>query len=273
MWLNDTIRILETEGKDPNDAYAIMMDTDTILNARPLQQVWAKFDCARKGKPILVGGETGCWFGAQCKEKHVSRYYRPLGPTLNTFINSGYIMGSLPALQKMFSFISNNYAYFRRIIYWIHWFCDQSAYTFFYGHNRELIQIDEYQQVFGTLSVFVEGANTKHSANTCRSHMTSEVVFNQCGEVLYPLEFFSINPDTCICYLKTNINMSSLASPSSRSSFLTNRQNILLPYFKQMSPDAPIVYHGNAKGKGLIQHIKPLVKKCLLRKYKIKQFI
>jgi hypothetical protein len=154
MWLNDTIRALTAAGMDPHESYAIMMDSDVILNARPLEEVWAKFECARKGKPILMGGESGCWFGTQCKPRHINRYYKPLGPTLNAFVNSGYIMGSLPALQVMFSFLSNNYAFFRKIIYWVDWFCDQSAYTYFYGHNRDMVQIDEYQQMFGTLSLF-----------------------------------------------------------------------------------------------------------------------
>lgn len=260
MWLNETIRNLTAEGKDPSNAYAIMMDTDTILNARPLQQVWAKFDCARKGKPILMGGETGCWFGLPCKQRHVNRYYEPLGSTQNTFVNSGYIMGSLPALQVMFSFISNNYDYFRRIIYWINYFCDQSAYTFFYGNNRDMVQIDEHQQIFATMSVFMEGGHKP--ASTCRSITSNTVVVMNCSEVLYPVTLFSVDPHTCI--LSTDISHLSVSEQP--------LHDILLPYMQQMSPDPPLVFHGNAKGKLITILVKPLVHKCLRTKYNITNF-
>jgi hypothetical protein len=231
-----------------------MMDTDTILNARPLKEVWAKFDCARKGKPILMGGETSCWFGVQCKAIHIRRYYEPLGPTLNAFINSGYIMGSLPALQVMFSFIANNYAFFRRFIHWVHWFCDQSAFTYFYGNNRDMVQIDEHQQVFATLSAFMDSDVGRHMV--CRSHLSNQIVSN-CIEVLYPQHIFSLDPATCIL--------------TTTASKITNKTSYLIPIFSQKSPD-PIVFHGNARGKRIGKVLTPLVTKCLMKKYKIKHF-
>lgn len=265
MWLNDTIRALTTEGKNPHDSYAMMLDTDTILNARPLKQVWAKFDCARKGKPILMGGETGCWFGVQCKNRHIVRYYEPLGPTLNAFINSGYIMGSLPALQKMFSFIANNYSYFRKIIYWVHWFCDQSAFTYFYAHNRDIVQIDEYQQVFATLSVFTEGG--RKPSNVCRSshrtHNGQNIVVQNCSEVLYPAQIFAVDPNTCVA----SINISLLdGAPQARKI-----RSVLSPYISQMSAD-PVVFHGNAGGKAVTKMLRPIIQRCLYNKYYVKEF-
>ena len=249
-WLNATLETLTQEGKNPNDAYAILLDTDVILNARPLKYLWENFDCARKGKPILMGGESSCWYGLQCKPRHIMRYYEPLGPTLSPFINSGYIMGSIPALQRMFSFIGNNYDYFRRIVYWIPWFCDQSAYTFYYGHNRDMIQIDDYQHVFGTLSLFVEGGVARERS-VCRSSRNYEVVRN-CSEILFPLDLFSLDPHTCM--LTTNPQ-----KPKSRLIYFND-------HFAQMS-HSPFVYHGNARGKAVAKILIPLINKCLQKKY------
>jgi hypothetical protein len=249
-WINKTISELEDVGEDPNDSYAMIIDTDVILNARPLKDVWKKFDCARKGKPILMGGETGCWFGLQCKQRHVDRYYTPLGPTLNTFINSGYIMGTLPGLQKLFSYIVNNHDYIRRMVYWIHWFCDQSAFTMFYGSHRDIVQIDEYQQVFGTLSIFAPSGRVR-DANTCRDPETYSVMRN-CSEKLYDLTSFSIDSNSCVLSTSTHK--------------LHKKDIMLLPYLSQMSPD-PIAFHGNSMGKRVAQLLRPMLKKCLKKKY------
>lgn len=255
IWINKTILELEEAGKDPNDSYALIIDTDTIVNARPMKEVWKKFDCARKGKPILMGGETGCWYGLQCRQRHIDRYYDPLGPTLNSFINSGYIMGTLPALQLLYSFIDNNYDYLRRMVHWVNWFCDQSAYTLFYGRHRNLIQIDDYQQMFGTLSVFIPHGGS-HSYSTCRHPETFEVMRN-CSEFLYDMDTFLIDPDTCVM--------------STTMTKLTKWNEGLRPYLSQMSPD-PIIFHGNAKGKIVAKTLKPYLNKCLHKKYNIESF-
>lgn len=253
MWLNDTIKSLISEGKDPNDSYAILMDTDTILNARPIDELWAKFDCARKGKPVLMGGESSCWAGLQCKRRHIDRYYRPMGPTMNSFVNGGYIMGSLPGLQEMFSFISNNQALFRRLWYYVPWFCDQSAFTLWYGQNRHMAQIDDYQQVFSTLSVYMPSDTVdKRSTYVCRSHENMTAVWMHCSHVLYPIQLFTVDPDTCLV--------------SIHAALITNATSHLLPYVGTMSPD-PVVFHGNAEGKHVLGKLEKKTKACLLQKY------
>lgn len=50
-------------GNDPNNAYSMHVDYDTVLTGTSMERLWEKFDCARKGKPILVAGETGCLAG------------------------------------------------------------------------------------------------------------------------------------------------------------------------------------------------------------------
>lgn len=35
----------------------------SLLPGTSMARLWEKFDCARKGKPILVAGETGCLAG------------------------------------------------------------------------------------------------------------------------------------------------------------------------------------------------------------------
>jgi hypothetical protein len=50
-------------GNDPNNAYSMHVDYDTVLTGISMERLWEKFDCARKGKPILVAGETGCLAG------------------------------------------------------------------------------------------------------------------------------------------------------------------------------------------------------------------
>jgi len=50
-------------GNDPNDAYSLHVDYDTVLTGTSMARLWEKFDCARRGKPILLAGETGCLAG------------------------------------------------------------------------------------------------------------------------------------------------------------------------------------------------------------------
>ena len=50
-------------GYDPNNAFSMHVDYDTVLTGISMSRLWEKFDCARKGKPILIAGETGCLAG------------------------------------------------------------------------------------------------------------------------------------------------------------------------------------------------------------------
>jgi hypothetical protein len=61
--VREAIEIENKLGNDPHNAYSMHVDYDTILTGTSMTRLWEKFDCARKGKPILVAGETGCLAG------------------------------------------------------------------------------------------------------------------------------------------------------------------------------------------------------------------
>ena len=46
--------------------------------------------------------------GLGCTVKQLKRYYMPLGPFRAAFVNAGGVMGSLPALEKMFAHVVDN---------------------------------------------------------------------------------------------------------------------------------------------------------------------
>jgi hypothetical protein len=249
-WVNETMAKLIEAGEDVNNSYAMMLDTDTLVNARPMNDVWRRFDCARKGKPILMGGEVSCWSGLRCKKSHIKIYYEPLGPTMHSFINSGYVMGTLPGLQKLFSYIVNKRDYIGRVLHWVPFFCDQGAFMVFYGNNRHMAQIDHYQQVFATLSIFA-AVGAPRSMYVCRHQDTRSVVTN-CSEALYRKEYFSVDPESCVMNISdTNVG---------------KRDALMRQYLNNMSPN-PVIFHGNAKGKHVAQILKPLLSSCLIKKY------
>jgi hypothetical protein len=86
--------------------------------------------------------------------------------------------------------------------------------------------------------------------------VTSEVK-QDCLHLLYPPSIFSIDRETCI--LSVNVSL------------ITKHTSYLLPHLSQMSPD-PVVFHGNGRGKEVTKLMAPVVRKCLLKKYKIASF-
>lgn len=229
-FVRDAIRREEAMGYDPKNAYSMHVDYDTVLTGMSMERLWEKFDCARKGKPILIAGETGCLAGLGCTKKQLKRYYDPLGPYRSAFLNAGGIMGSLPALEKMFSDIVDNEKRYRALTWHLKWFCDQNALAHWRSskNNADMIEIDHTQEVFATIPFQTPNHNVKHrNDGVCRNE-TGEI-HHTCIIVVPPRAAFTVDPQTC--YLHRNKLIAAKEVPA------------LSPMLDEVSPD-PAVYHG-----------------------------
>jgi len=59
----DYINSLPKKSAKGGDVFVILMDSDTFWGTDSISKIWNRFDCARKGKPVVVS--TKCLAGLE----------------------------------------------------------------------------------------------------------------------------------------------------------------------------------------------------------------
>jgi hypothetical protein len=103
----DYIRSLPAKSSKGGEVHVILMDSDTFWSVRDISSIWAKFDCARGTKDVLLSTEMSCWVGRYCDENDMKRWYSNLEatPSYSPFANSGAIIGLASKVQKMLEYV------------------------------------------------------------------------------------------------------------------------------------------------------------------------
>ena len=216
LYLNFVLKSLQTEktmGRDMNSSYAILMDSDTLWSQPSLSSLWERFDNVRGNRSIVVSSETGCWMGRFCFPQDVAEYYSntPVGPSV--FVNSGGIVGSLPALKIMFQNISDGFSTTYRAMIWgdrekklVSGFRDQYAVTVWSKEHPELVAIDYSQAIFGALLATLPTADTRQHGRAVCKHENG-IINATCGFE----EPYDLTLDPRSCQVSRSVNASVLA--------------------------------------------------------------
>lgn len=248
----DYIKSLPSTSPRGGGVYVILMDSDTFWATSSIEKIWNKFDCARKGKNMVISSEMSCWIGRYCVQEDMTRWYSnpSISPSYSPFLNSGVVMGLATEVAKMLNYvIVNNASYF--ITYHKHKFDDQYAIAD-YAINiaPSEVQIDYHQQLAASCAVHAVGSPPDEGwPFVCKS--TNGSFYNSCRDytnLLTRKGHFRINDTSCFAYRDSKMEM---------------------PLYEEMSTIAhdPVIWHGNGAGKRTFLSLAHSSFHCFLKKY------
>ncbi len=223
--------ILEQEST--SSVYVILMDSDTFWSATNIDHIWHNYDCARRGKDLVVSSEMSCWVGRYCNASDISRWYSDTSKftSYSPFVNSGVVMGRANSVKRMLDYIIlNNHSYYttygRKFK-----FDDQYAIAD-YALNiaSHEISVDYHQQISASCSIHAPGDPPDSGwPFVCRSR--NGTIAYSChiyNNLLRRQGHFSVDPFTCLVHRVIRNGMPLQQELSTLS--LT-----------------PIIWHGNGK--------------------------
>lgn len=183
--------------------HVLITDSDTFWSAQSVNHIWNSYDCARQGKDLVFSTESSCWLDHQCSKEEIQLYYpylfqnRSQSLQINSFINTGVIMGRKDLVLKMMEYIVNVYSPT------VEKFNDQYAMVNYTAERLkpEEFAIDTYQFLSSACLLVVPASPGQRGFYTC---LTSDqtIHFHQC--VNYPVQdlmqegYFMINSETCL---------------------------------------------------------------------------
>ena len=239
----------------PENAYVILMDSDTFWAVRSLKRLWHKFDCARGGKDVVLSTEMQCWVGRYCTADDLKRWYSNLAntPSYSPFANSGIVMGRADKIIKMLSFVTEHNAdYFVEKPGGKMKFDDQYAIAdYAINVNPADVALDYHQQLLASFSIHTPQETNVIDTNwgfVCKQKDGS--ISMNCPDFTNRMNrrgFFHLDEDTCLVTRKIN------------------PRTDLLEYVRTLAPD-PAIWHGNGVGKRLYIPLMDMVWNCELTK-------
>lgn len=245
-------------GRDPLNSYCVLVDSDTFWSLSDPAVLWHRFDCARNNKQIVVSSESNCWIGRYCTKEDVSYLYSDIKVKgYNMFINSGAIMGRLEEISLMLSNVTTSQHLYHIFNGKKTKFDDQYAIALYAKDNRNVVEIDYHQVLFGNYPLIrgsEEGAE-KHNPFVCKndSSVDSPVV-DTCRNYVHQIAQYSVykfDYETCRVTRHTD---------------KIPQHSLLRDVVATVSSD-PCLWHGNGFGKQIyISHLKDLIT-CLPHKY------
>ncbi len=246
------MKTIAAKHEDRHLNHIILMDSDTFWSAAGIDAVWNKYDCARKGKHMVLSTEMSCWVGRFCAQGDIDRWYNNsiATPSYSPFANSGVIMGRMDAVIKMLEYVvQNNGSYFTKYKKDLK-FDDQYAIAD-YAINvaPQEVQLDYHQEVSASFSLHAPGDPPEPGWPFVCKDRTGKIDMS-CPNytmLLKRLGHFDVNKTTCLAERRYWAKMP------------------LQEELESLAPD-PLIWHGNGAGKRQYQDVGYASFKCFLAK-------
>lgn len=244
--------------KLPQDAYIILMDSDTFWAVDDVSTIWHRFDCARNGKEMVLSTEMQCWIGRYCNEDDIKRWYSDVTniPTYSPFANSGVVMGKNQQIIEMLDYvIKNNKKYFIEKPGNKYKFDDQYAYVdYAITLKPDIVALDYHQQLLSSFSVHVPALNGEEPERWgFRCKRKNGTISMHCPDYTQKMMregYFHLDQKSCELSRKLPEN------------------GALNSYLESISPHT-VIWHGNGVGKRVYSKLHQDVFACFLRNHEI----
>ena len=250
----DYINSLPKKSAKGGDVFVILMDSDTFWGTDSISKIWNRFDCARKGKPVVVSTEMSCWIGRYCQEEDLKKFYPDISkvPSYSPFLNSGFVMGLASEVAKMLNHvIVHNASYF--IKYHKLKFDDQLAIgDYSINVNPKAVALDYHQELAASLAIHTVG-DPPDTGWPFMCKNSSDLIYPSCRDYTQFMarrNYFKVDDKTCYAYKNINEN----------THFYEELRTI--------SPE-PIIWHGNGAGKRAFSGVAHDTFLCFLKKNNI----
>jgi hypothetical protein len=252
-YLTKPLLYLEYLKRLDDDAYVILMDSDTFWAARDIKSIWEKFDCARGEKEILLSTEMSCWIGRYCNEDDLNLWYREKAsksPSYSPFVNSGVLMGKVSAAKKLLVYVTehkDDYQITRSKKVKI--FDDQYAIADYAVRIApDDVALDYHQQLLASFAIHAPIRASSGWPFACRSRKGH--IETGCGDFSVNLlrhNHWKIDRHDCLAYRHV-------------------RPGIPLEEEMRTLATDPVIWHGNGVGKRIYIPFADKVTKCNLRR-------
>ena len=247
----DYLKSLPKASPQGGKVYAILMDSDTFWSVSNLTSIWAKFDCARGEKEVVLGTEMSCWVGRYCNQEDLYRWYNGTenSPSYSPFVNSGVVMGEVTKITKMLDFVvSHADDYFIEKYKGKMKFDDQYALAdYAIKVAPEDIMLDHHQQLLASCSIHAppvpEEDGWPFVCKTIHGNISRSCV--DYTTYMFRHNYFIINKEDCTAKRNLQTRLK------------------LYDQMATLAPD-PIIWHGNGVGKRIFSGLGDRSFKCFL---------
>ena len=164
---------------------------------------------------IVISSEMNCWAGRYCTDDDLKAWYARSAPGYSVFLNSGAVMGTLPALQTMlYNMTSSQHMY--KVYYGDNFiFDDQYAMTVWAASRPDLAAIDHHQQLFGTYPLYAQGKSG--FPFVCKSSDAKNGNFSRScvdlSNVLFRKKAISVDEQSCMVLNHSSMRLYSSMKP------------------------------------------------------------
>ena len=177
--VKEAMEIEKRSGRNVENAYAMIVDSDTLFSNPTANDIWQRFECVRQGKDLVVATETNCWLGRYCLPDDVNQWYRDTPAAYSVFVNSGAMMGTLQAVRDLLVNVTvSSSQYFIDGHNGQRKYDDQFAVTVYAMERTESTVLDIRQALFGTYQIFNPQSEGGSWPFVCRRDDSAVTAYN-----------------------------------------------------------------------------------------------
>lgn len=165
-YANAAIEAEKTAGRDPNKAYAMLLDSDIFWSNPSVDELFQRYECSRNGRDLVVSTELNCWLGRYCKLSDVQQLYATTPNAYSVFVNSGAMIGTIQSIQLLLSNITES-----KDMYFIEngigrrKYDDQFAVSVYALERPSMVALDIHQHLFATYTMLDHRTNISDVKN------------------------------------------------------------------------------------------------------------